>query len=76
MLTNKLAALGEVTPEDVRQAIDSLIIRFGSTQRITSELFSKVDSFPVINGVDIGNQVHNLHELCSILDPPIQYEEV
>ena len=67
MLTNKLAALGEVTPEDARQAIDSLIIRFGSTQRITTELFSKVDSFPFIKGADIGNQLHNLHELCSIL---------
>ena len=67
MLTNKLAALGEVTPEDARQAIDSLIIRFGSTQRITTELFSKVDCFPVIKGADIGNQLHNLHELCSIL---------
>ena len=63
MLNNKLAALGEVTPEDARQAIDSLIIRFGSTQRITFELFSKVDSFPVIKGADIGNQLHNLHEL-------------
>ena len=66
-ISNKLASTGEVTVEDVEDTIRGLISRYGSTQRITSELLTKIDAFPAVKGPNIGDQLLNLQDLCCII---------
>ena len=66
-ISNKLASTGEVTVEDVEDTIKGLISRYGSTQRITSELLAKIDAFPAVKGPNIGDQLLNLQDLCCII---------
>ena len=66
-ISDRLAATCEVTETEVQHTVRGLITRFGSTQKITSELFAKIDAFPAIRGSNCGDQLNNLYDLCCII---------
>ena len=66
-ISDRLAATGEVTETEVQHTVRGLVTHFGSTQKITLELFAKIDAFPAIRGSNCGDQLNNLYDLCCIV---------
>ena len=68
MISRTLASTGEVSSDIVNRVYDRLIQRFGSSQRIAAELFKKIEAFPVVQGINIGAQLEDLHDLCRVIE--------
>ena len=67
MITQLLAATGEVTQREVDEVWDNLIYRYGSSQRIAEELLSQIENFKPIDSTNQGSQLQKLHDLCKVV---------
>ena len=68
MISQRLASTGVVAHPDVEDVFQTLERRYGSTQKIASQLVEKLHKFPVIKSPNIGDQLETLHDLCKVIE--------
>ena len=67
LISQKMASHATITGTTVQSIWNELIFLFGSSQKITKELFEQIEAFPPIKAPNEGDQLYSLYLLCEVI---------
>ena len=68
MIHNHLVSTGMITNRDVQEVWITLVERYGTSSKIASQLLDKLKQFPSVSGINSGEQLNELYDLCKIIE--------